>query len=58
MFMLYNNKDAGVYLPIVTGIVGAWLPSPHLRDPTHHAALQSQNVYDIEQPLIQPLIQH
>ncbi len=29
MFMLHKGKDAGVYLPMISGIVGYWLPSPH-----------------------------
>lgn len=28
MYMLAVGKDAGVYLPIVTGIMGYWLPQP------------------------------
>jgi hypothetical protein len=28
MAMLWNGRDPGVYLPVVTGILGYWLPSP------------------------------
>jgi hypothetical protein len=28
MMMLYVGKEPGVYLPIVTGIMGYWLPQP------------------------------
>jgi len=28
MGMLISGHDAGVYLPILTGIIGYWLPSP------------------------------
>lgn len=27
-FMLYNGAPASVYLPVATGIIAAWLPSP------------------------------
>lgn len=26
--MLIKGKDASVYLPVLTGILGAWMPSP------------------------------
>lgn len=26
--MLWNGKDASVYLPFMTGILSAWMPSP------------------------------
>lgn len=32
-FMLYKGAPASVYLPVATGIIAAWLPSP-LRPPS------------------------
>lgn len=32
-FMLYNGASASVYLPVATGIIAAWLPSP-IRPPS------------------------
>jgi hypothetical protein len=28
MTMLWSGRDPGVYLPIITGVLGYWLPSP------------------------------
>lgn len=28
MVMLLNNKDTGVYLPILSSVVSVWMPSP------------------------------
>lgn len=49
MFMLYMGKDPGVYLPIITGIVGCWLPSPQS---IKASASTSDIHHDIEQPLL------
>lgn len=29
MNMLHRGRNPGMYLPMVSGIVGYWLPSPH-----------------------------
>jgi hypothetical protein len=49
MLMLYKGKDPGTYLPIVTGIIGCWLPSPQ------HIAKEANNRQrfdDVEQPFL------
>ena len=28
MFMIINGKDESSYLPIITGLIGTWLPQP------------------------------
>jgi hypothetical protein len=30
--MLYNDGDSAVFLPVITGIVGIWLPHPTLEE--------------------------
>jgi hypothetical protein len=59
MVMLYRGKDPGTYLPIITGIVGCWLPAPQSTKATgtnnsssSSDALASASAADIEQPLI------
>lgn len=39
--MLVNDKDASVYLPILTTIVGVWIPSPMSRQNNQLAVMQS-----------------
>jgi hypothetical protein len=47
MMMLYKGKDPGTYLPIITGIIGCWLPSPQ------HIAKEANNLQsDVEQPFL------
>ena len=43
MFMLHKGKDAGVYLPMISGIVGYWLPSPHQNKNTSTASITSSS---------------
>jgi hypothetical protein len=54
MVMLYKGKDPGVYLPIITGIVGCWLPSPQsIKAPNQtYETNQTDKTIDIEQPLL------
>ena len=57
MVMLYRGKDPGVYLPIVTGIVGCWLPSPQsIKAASALDALaapsSTTHASDIERPLL------
>ncbi len=28
MYMLYRGESSGSYLPIITGVIGSWLPTP------------------------------
>ena len=51
MMMLYKGKDPGTYLPIITGIIGCWLPSPqHIAKEV--ATGNHQRIDDIEQPFL------
>lgn len=34
IYQLIDRRDPGVYLPVLTGILGYWLPSPNSRKPT------------------------
>jgi hypothetical protein len=34
IYQLIDRRDPGVYLPVLTGILGYWLPSPSSRKPT------------------------
>lgn len=52
MFMLYKGKDPGTYLPIITGIVGCWLPSPQSIKWQGNGGFSSSPTSDIEQPLM------
>jgi hypothetical protein len=47
MYMLYIGKDPGIYLPIVTAIIGCWLPNP-----TYNSSRSPLQKNDIEQPLL------
>lgn len=30
MYMLSSDRDPGIYLPIITGVVASWLPAPQI----------------------------
>ena len=49
MYMLINGGDPGIYLPILTTIVGVWVPSPTSLNkqttPTPNAPLESVLVH-------------
>jgi hypothetical protein len=57
MYMLAKGKDAGVYLPIITGVTASWLPAPGSQSKSQQN-MQSlsinsrESVSDIEQPLL------
>jgi len=51
MYMLYIGKDPGIYLPIMTGIIGCWLPNPTIPK-QNDKNCNIQNTSDIEQPLL------
>jgi hypothetical protein len=63
MYMLAKGKDAGVYLPIITGVTASWLPAPGSTKTPNQNRNQNQNINhrtnplynnsDIEQPLLQ-----
>jgi hypothetical protein len=58
MMMLYIGNDPGIYLPIITGIIGCWLPSPQhavsrsLKNKAPERQETISRYQDIEQPLL------
>lgn len=34
MYMIYIGKDPGIYLPIITGIIGYFMPQPNINKVT------------------------
>jgi hypothetical protein len=50
MYMLWRGNDPGVYLPIVTGILGYWLPSPRMAETRE--TVPDAPPADLEQPLL------
>jgi hypothetical protein len=70
MMMLYLGNDPGIYLPIITGIIGCWLPSPSSQNRSSFISERREikynryrrmnisntpnNIHDIEQPLLEP----
>ena len=52
MFMLYIGKDPGIYLPIVTAVLGSWMPSPIGKSTSSAPALIDADLHDVEQPLL------
>lgn len=32
MYMIYIGKDPGIYLPIITGIIGYFMPQPNINN--------------------------
>ena len=44
IYMLLSGQSAGIYLPVVTGIVGFWLPSPASRTERSSANANASHV--------------
>jgi hypothetical protein len=59
MYMLAKGKDAGVYLPIITGITASWLPAPSQNKLQENAQpFLSNNNHEIMNDIEQPLLSH
>lgn len=54
MVMLARGGDPGIYLPVITSISMAWMPSPMSSSGSHRPADGKVLLPDIERPLLEP----
>lgn len=52
--MLYNDGDSAVFLPVITGIVGIWLPHPTLEEMRDGSSIIDGDFADMDAHLLNP----